>query len=142
MRSRKQRRAYTEVLAVLEELNLTKKVPTKLLETMIREKDESYNFIFNKNVPLEKQLLSKGGAELLSIIYLSYICNDVDEKNRLKKIYEENERKYAPKNSLEDVLDKKEEKIVEIKDIEKRLTIKKESWIDKLKKWIQLIFKI
>lgn len=111
MISLKQRRAYTEVLAVLEELKLTKSIPNNLLEIMRREKDESWDFSFNKDILLEEQLLSKPGAKLLSVIYLNYICDDLEEKNKLKKIYEENELKYATKNNLSKEIKKKEDNI-------------------------------
>ena len=142
----KQRRAYTEVLAVLEELKLTNSIPNNLLETMRREKDESWDFSFNKDILLEKQLLTKTGAELLSVIYLNFICDNLEEKNKLKKIYEENELKYAPKNNLSEVIKKKEDCIennnfVEIKNKENILPIKKEKLIDKIKKIFLICFR-
>lgn len=88
-----QKRAYTEVLEVLEKLNFIDKIPNELIETMRREKDSKVIFIFDKSKPLREQMLSKKGAELLSLLYLTYICENQEEKEKLKKIYKENENK-------------------------------------------------
>ena len=145
MISIKQRRAYTEVLAVLEELKLTDSIPGNLLKIMRKEKDESWTFIFNKNIPLEKQLLSKSGAEMLSIIYLAYICNNIDEKNKLKKIYEDNalgklsdERFKKISSSYENEQKELKERINELRKIIDDLSVKvisTESFVKAVKKY-------
>lgn len=147
MISIKERIAYTEVLTILEELNLMSKVPNKLIEFMKREKDTSFTFNFNKEMLSKSQLLTKNGAELLSVIYLTYICNNLNEKNKLKNIYEENEKKYAPKNSLLEVFEKEEKneednKNKEAKGKDNILPLKEKELTNKLKRIINKILKI
>lgn len=147
MISIKERIAYTEVLTILEELNLMSKVPNKLIEFMKREKDTSFTFNFNKEMLSKSQLLTKNGAELLSVIYLTYICNNLNEKNKLKKIYEENEKKYVPKNSLSEVFEKEEKneednKNKEAKGKDNILPLKEKKLTNKLKRIINKILKI
>lgn len=130
-----QRKAYTEVLTVLDEFNLTKELPNEILEFMCKEKDNDCKYEFNREQSFEKQIISKKGAELLSIIYLNYLCNDVDKKDQLKKIYEENELKNVSKNNLSEVL-VKNKKLEGNAQEEKSLVVKKENKFEKIINWI------
>ena len=131
-----EKRANTEVLVILEKLNMLDKIPENVLLTMKNNRDEKWNFIYDDNLMLEEQNITKETAVLLSTIYLMYICEDQEEKEELKQIYENNEEtlKQNRKNSLEEVLGKKEE-VVQLVNIEKKETI-----FEKIKKWIKSIF--
>lgn len=89
-----QRRSYKEILIILNELEIIEKIPQKLLEKMENEQDNNWNFIYDKNLPLESQNILKNTAELLSIIYLMFICEDEKEKQTLYEIYTQNEEIY------------------------------------------------
>ena len=69
MENQEQKKAYKEVLIILEELNLKEQIPKEIIN------------------------LLKETTKLLSILYLTYICKDKDEKNEIIKIYEETQRK-------------------------------------------------
>lgn len=88
-----QRRAYTETLIILGKLELDSLLPKDIIENMNKEKDETWDFIYNENLPLEEQKVLKRTSALLSIIYLMYLCDDIEEKKELKLLYEENEIK-------------------------------------------------
>lgn len=93
MNDLEQKRAYKEVLTILDELNLKECLPNELVEMMQKEQDENWKFSFHVDLPLEKQKILKSSAKLLSVIYIAYICEDDNEKKELKAIYEETERK-------------------------------------------------
>lgn len=95
-----QRRAYTETLIVLEKLELNPLLPRDILENMNKEKDESWDFTYNDNLPLEEQKVLKRTSALLSIIYLMYLCDDIEEKKELKALYEENEIRYDEETKI------------------------------------------
>lgn len=132
-----EKRANTEVLVILEKLNMLDRIPENVLLNMRNNRDETWNFVYDDNFKLEEQNINKETATLLSSIYLMYICDEQKKKEELKQLYERNEElsKQRQKNSLEDVLGKKEE-VVQLVNIEK-----KESIFEKIKKWIQSFLK-
>ncbi len=91
MSDMEQKRAYKEVLMILNALHLNNFVPENILTTMQREQDESWEFEINPEVPMEDQDILKRSAALLSVIYIKYICDDENEKQELKALYEKNE---------------------------------------------------
>lgn len=90
-----QRRAYNEVLTILKSLKLEKKIPEEILKNMEEEQDKEWNFSFDFEKPLESQRMLKSTATLLSVLYITYICEDENEKRELKEIYEANEKKFS-----------------------------------------------
>ena len=132
-----EKRANAEVLVILEKINMLDRIPEKVLLNMKNNRDETWNFVYDYNLKIEEQNINKETATLLSSIYLMYICDEQEKKEELKQLYERNEElsKQGRKNSLEDVLGKKEE-VVQLVNIEK-----KESVFEKIKKWIQSFLK-
>ncbi len=63
---------------------LKRKIPQDLIEHYNRIKNNDYNFILNKSLPLEKQNLMPETINIFSFIYLKYCCN-VEERNNLIK---------------------------------------------------------
>lgn len=91
MSDMEQKRAYKEVLTILNALHLNNFVPENILTTMKREQDESWEFEINPELPMEEQDILNRSAALLSVIYIKYICDDENEKQELKALYEKNE---------------------------------------------------
>ncbi len=89
-----QKRANVETLIILEKLNIIDKIPEDIIKDMRSNIDATWNFEYDDNTPLEKQNILRMTAVILSTLYLMYICEDNDEKQKLKKLYEENEQKY------------------------------------------------
>ena len=91
MSDMEQKRAYKEVLVILNELHLNNFVPQNILTTMQREQDKEWEFEINPELPMEEQNILNRSAALLSVIYIKYICDDENEKKELKALYEKNE---------------------------------------------------
>lgn len=90
------RQAYSEVdefLSLLSE-NLRNEIPRKLRDFFKEEKDNSYVKNIDKNIPIKEQNLKEETLAIIAMLNLQYWCKDEEEKNRLQRIYNENERKY------------------------------------------------
>lgn len=86
-----ERKAYKEVITVLEEMELTQYIPEKILDSIRSVQDNEYVFLFDKDKPLEEQNLSKEAGLILNFLYLAYICDNEDEREEFRKIFEKNE---------------------------------------------------
>ena len=109
MESIEQKKVYKEVLEILKGLDLIDEIPEEIIIMFEENKDENWEFKFNKNVPLEEQKIIKNTTKLLSILYITYICKDENEKKELIKTYstiqEEKDSQYLDdlfKNRKED----------------------------------------
>lgn len=94
--SKSARQAYSEVLAFLDVIDesLVQKVPQKLIEFFQKEKDKDYIKIFNPNVSIATQGVLEETLALIAFLNLKYWCDTPEEKERLMKIYRENEERY------------------------------------------------
>lgn len=93
------RQAYTELdnfIELLDEYNKNK-IPKKLREYFKKEKDVNYTKNINPNQPIQEQNLKEETLALIAMLNLQYWCEDENEKERLKKIYTQNENKYQEK---------------------------------------------
>lgn len=90
------RQAYAEIdnfIELLDEYHKNK-IPQKLREYYKKEKDHKYIKIIYSNKPVKEQNLKKQTLAIIAMLNLKYWCEDEEEKNRLKKIYIENDRKH------------------------------------------------
>lgn len=145
----KTREAYAELdtfINLLDEKDKAK-IPNKLREFFKKEKDKNYKKEINVNIPIEEQNLREETLALIALLYLRYLCENEEEKSRLKSIYAENERKYQAKIKEQYDPEKilQERNKVEIKSSanneEKALVEYKESIIKKIINKIKKIFK-
>ena len=93
------RQAYTEIdnfIELLDEYNRNK-VPKKLREYFKKEKDNTYTKIIDPNISIKEQNLKEETLALIAMLNLQYWCEDEEEKQRLKKIYSDNEIKHQQK---------------------------------------------
>lgn len=93
------RKAYSEInefigLLTVEEQN---EIPKKLRDFFKKEKDNEYVKKINPNIAIEEQNLMQETLILIAMLNLKYWCKDEQEKEKLKSIYSENERKYQEK---------------------------------------------
>lgn len=155
MLSANTRQAYTEIdnfIELLDEYNRNK-VPQKLREYFKKEKDDTYTKTINPNIPIKEQNLKEETLALIAMLNLQYWCEDEEEKRRLKKIYSDNEikhqQKLREKYNPEDVFKTKQkqeqiENEISAREIQKNVAMieyKKETLIDKIKKFFANIFK-
>ena len=87
MDKREESKAYKEVLIILNELDMLKFLPEKLVSNMEKLQDDSWNFTFDKRKSFDEQKVLKTTAELLTAMYITFICNDEDEKSEIKNMF-------------------------------------------------------
>lgn len=90
------RQAYSEIDEFLKLLSIEKrnKVPQKLRELFEQEKDSNYIKVIDPIIPIKEQNLKEETLGIIALLNLQYWCEDETEKERLKKIYSENEKLY------------------------------------------------
>ena len=90
------KQTYSEIDEFLELLDEKTKneVPAKLREFFKKEKDNDYHKEIDPNISIKEQNLKKETLALIALLNLEYWCKDEKEKERLKKIYANNENKY------------------------------------------------
>lgn len=141
------KKAYVEILSFIELLDEKErnKIPIKLKEFFEEEKDNRYEKVIYRNIPIKKQNLMKETLGLIAFINLKYLCNDEEEKKRLIKIYEENEKKYQiklyHKYNPDNIFAKKQEYIIERQNRQNQLVENNESVFRKLLNKIRRFFK-
>ncbi len=88
--------AFSEVDEFLELLTdeLRNKIPKDLRNLFKENKDNSYIKKINPNVSIKEQNLKDETLAIIALLNLQYLCQDEEEKERLKKVYENNENKY------------------------------------------------
>lgn len=149
------RQAYTEIdnfIELLDEYNRNK-VPKKLREFFKKEKDNTYTKTINPNIPINEQNLKEETLALIAVLNLQYWCEDEKEKQRLKKIYSDNEMKHQEKlremYNPDDVFKSKKKQELseneipseEIQENVAMVEYKRENLIDKIKRFFANIFK-
>lgn len=90
------RQAYSEVeqfLSLLEEEQINK-IPKQLRELFKEEKDYNYKKIIDPNQPIKDQNLKGETLAIIALLNLEYWCEDEQEKERLRKVYSNNEKAY------------------------------------------------
>ena len=94
--SDEQRQAYTEVVTILQYMNpkQREKIPKKLMDFFIDNMADGYTFELNTQIPLKKHKLSSRTLSLLAMLNFNYWCETQEEKEKLMKLYYENEKKY------------------------------------------------
>jgi len=142
------KKACVEILSFIELLDEEQKnkIPGKLKDFFEDEKDNNYEKIIYKNIPIENQNLMEETFALIAFINLKYLCNDEDQKKRLIKIYEENEKNYQiklyEKYNIDNIFTKKQKNIIEKETNQIQLIEYKESIFKKILNKIKEFFKI
>lgn len=90
------RQAYSELDEFLELLSIEQRnmIPQKLREIFKQEKDKEYVKGIDPSIPIKEQNLKEETLGLIALLNLQYWCQDEVEKEKLKKIYSDNEKKY------------------------------------------------
>lgn len=90
------RQAYSEIDEFLGLLSdeQRNKIPQKLRKFFKEEKDLNYKKGINSNVPIKNQNLKEETLGIIALLNLQYWCQNEQEKDRLKEVYSQNEKKY------------------------------------------------
>lgn len=81
-----------EIINIMGE-NYKNRVPNKLLELLRREEEKEYITKIKKDLPFEKQPISRTALILLNYININYWLQEY-KKKEVKQVYRENEEKY------------------------------------------------
>ena len=92
----KTKEIYSEVYEILILLGnrFINELPNELFELIKKEKLDSYNPKYDLNVSLEEQNIKRESIAMIALFYLNYWCESEEEKEQLKKKFQENEDKY------------------------------------------------
>ena len=143
MATMQERRAYKEVLIILENLNLIGKIPENVISMLKLQQDDKWNFVYDQKAELDEQNILRETAIIFSNLYLVFICNDVEEKEELKEIYTANQslQGNTKVNNWGEILDKQNAKHSE-KSIEeqKMVPTNNKSFLQKILEFLKNIF--
>ena len=137
---------YAELDCIFNQLNSKDllKVPKEVIRYFSENKDENYNCSIDLHIPLEEQHLHLETIRYLCAINYLYL-SDEDEREELRKIYEENDKIFAKKTDIEKLFEKRKmQKVQTYSNLnsEEALTIyKKESFIKIILRRIKNFFK-
>lgn len=97
------RQAYSEIdeflgLLTKEQIN---KIPLKLRDFFKEEKDKEYKKQIYSEIPIKDQNLKRETLAIIAMLNLQYWCEDEKEKERLRKIYAQNEKIYQETLQIE-----------------------------------------
>lgn len=104
---------YSEVYSVLKALGekYTDKIPDSLYNMIQENKLETYNPTYTLEINLEEQNIKRESISMIALMHLNYWCNSENEKDKLKKIFKENDSKYKErireKYNLDNLFNKK-----------------------------------
>ena len=86
-----------EIYVILNKLGLFYKLPEELKEFISKNQSLSYEYDFDRDLPLIYQINNEKTKAYISYLYLKYINESTHEKDILLKKYEQNEKKYQQK---------------------------------------------
>jgi len=138
------KQTYSEIDEFLELLDekTRNEVPTKLRELFKKEKDNNYHKEINPNISIKEQNLKKETLALIALLNLQYWCKDEKEKERLKKVYANNENKYQEelreKYNPDNIF--KNASTEAIKEDVALVEVKEEKWFKKIVLFIKNLF--
>lgn len=90
------RQAYSEIDEFLSLLTDEKReqIPVKLREFFKEEKDKNYTKGIKLDIPVKEQNFKEETLAIIALLNLEYWCQDEEEKEKLRKIYDNNEKIY------------------------------------------------
>ena len=118
MISKNYSKAYTEVLEILKYLpkNEYGKIPHERIQFFEDNKDYSYNFKIDPQIPLDKQNISIEANSIIVMLFRDYFASET-QKEKLKVILKQNEDKYQEeirnKYNPDDIFRNRKNRIVE-----------------------------
>lgn len=139
------RKAYSEVITILSEMEeeYIQKIPQKVFKTLENNTLDGYEPIIEISRPLTEQNLNQKTFDLLACIYLNYWCENEEEKQRLLKIYSENEKKEKENFEIKFLENSKKEfdKVETEKNEKQILVIEEKNWFKKVIRKVYMFFK-
>lgn len=140
--TKENRLAYSEIVEIFSKMNpeIVEKVPLKLREFFTYNKLPDYVEHINLEQTLGEQNLTDETVTILAMLNLKYWNTDEQSKEKLKKIYEENEKLYQEKYSSKNLFkDKNSKQNINVQNLQ--ISSKKESIIERIFNKIKKFFK-
>lgn len=137
-------RTYSELYGILNLLgnSYINKLPSKLYQLIISQKEDSYNPRYNSIQDLKNSNLSEHTLPMLMLFHINYWCEDENDKKQIQYILKKNEEEIKEKYDIENMFKKREEyHPKEEQQSETQILEYKENFFDKIKKIIKNIFK-
>lgn len=140
-------KAYSEVYEFINSLGneYKSKLPKKIYSTIQDNRDKNYIPKYKTNQSVDNNTFSKEALALISALNLQYWCEDVEEKERLKKVYRKNQEFENEKYSYDNLFknNKIEQQIQEEQQSEnvQMIEYKEENIFQKFINKIKTIFK-
>lgn len=96
MTDEKKQEIFSEIDAFLKIIDEDDrlKVPTKLRNLYKENKRLDYNPVYSRDIPIEKQEIKRETIAMIGLLHLNYWCKTEEEKEELRKIFIENEKRY------------------------------------------------
>ena len=143
-------KAYTEVLEIIKYFPKEEydKIPTEKIEFYKNNMDKEYIFVINPEIDLSEQNISQEANAIIINLFTDYYATE-EQKNKIKKILEENKQKeeekkrerYNPDNIFNKNI-QEEKKEAELINEETALVEYKESFFKKFINFMKNIFHI
>ena len=140
--TKENRLAYSEIVEIFSKMNpeIVEKVPLKLREFFTYNKLPDYVEHINLEQTLGEQNLTEETVTILAMLNLKYWTEDEESKEKLKKIYEENEKIYREKYSTNNLFkDKNKEQNVNNQNLQ--VSNQKENLLKRIFNKIKKFFK-
>lgn len=130
MISVEQSKMYSEVYQILEILGDEYKslLPKDIIETINNNRMTDYTPIYDSNIPLNEQNISKKTSDFLCMLHYNYWCKDAKEKKVLDEILDHNEEKRRKETfEYQEKFKEKNEK-----NVDNNVLVVKDNWIKKI----------
>jgi len=134
------REAYSEVYFILLHIEYSdvKKIPKKIINVIRKNRIKNYVVKIDPLIPLQYQEIKKETKAILALLYRKFLADEAKREELEKEFVEKLKRETAQKKEK----NKDEKELVEAIEIEEelgnKLIVKKESWIEKILKWLRI----
>lgn len=138
MNNKKYCDAMAEVLYYFRGIdkNEIAKIPKKLLVYFHTNATKDYICKFDYNKPLKDLEVADETKALIGMIYMNYICDNKEQKEKILRKLKENDKKYQDdlniKYNVNDLFKKNEEKDLEILNSSLPVEVKKQSFLKRI----------
>ena len=123
---------YSQVYSILSELGeeYYSKLPEKMYNAIIDNKDNSYNPKYDLEKSLKKQQVTKDIIAIICYFHKNYWCKNAKEKAFIEKILSRNEDTKSP-NDSSDIFGSRKKDGEDVKNDSTMLSNEKKSIIDR-----------
>lgn len=91
---------YSEVYGILNSLGTmyTNAIPKRLFDIIEQKREKTYNPIYNMDIPLSNQKISKQATALICMLHYNYWCTSDEEKEKINEILAYNTKRNREKD--------------------------------------------